>query len=696
MTAAGQIDVMQPHRRVGLVVVHGVGETEPGQCVNALLETLAATKDGYRIANFNEFSRLSEPEADSDDAGFPVARRLAAHQNGTSIDAVELHWADLSEMQPGRLNTLLGFFRVIFESHHLVDAMLDRGRDMTSALMRKLLWFAGWMLRGPSAALTIATSAICALLLFEPVSAAMMIDAKWQFLAVQAALFVVAVTAFYKISGWRDYSWYDTIFWLGLTALVLFLLALNDVLLPTLNAVPDLTIVPDGDPAALAAVDCNNPSKVGACYINGLYKMIIWGWRFWGFLLLVCTGLLLLAISRARKTSDYSSLASLSTSIGILILQFLLWTTVVVSVLYPMLNRAETNSTLQRALPLIENALHRGEIKMDDPVVKLVQVPDIELEWIHRFKFIFAATAMTVLLLLLTISAIMELRRRRAHAGLANLERTARRMPRLLFNPFLVTLLIIAFLVVITLIIFQPYLDKNEAFVHFRNLVLPFAAAVAVVTPFFFGRRIANVVHIARDLIDHHYIPRLETATYFFPSLFRTRHARPRRMRIQNRLKLILTSFVMQQRYDDVIFVAHSQGSVIVYDYLHDSGPGYGELGGARPALVTFGSPLGPLYQKYFHEYASRVPAARELAIRLRCWINLYRVDDYIGGRISPPPGLLIDNRAMGLGGHTSYWSEPEIADALDSIIAGTAWPPPLPAGRDASAPSYVHAMRGT
>jgi hypothetical protein len=112
--------------------------------------------------------------------------------------------------------------------------------------------------------------------------------------------------------------------------------------------------------------------------------------------------------------------------------------------------------------------------------------------------------------------------------------------------------------------------------------------------------------------------------------------------------------------------------------------------------LVTFGSPLGPLYQKYFHEYASRVPAARELATRLRCWINLYRVDDYIGGRISPPPGLLIDNRAMGLGGHTSYWSEPEIADALDSIIAGTAWPPPLPAGRDASAPSYVHAMRGT
>jgi hypothetical protein len=174
---------------------------------------------------------------------------------------------------------------------------------------------------------------------------------------------------------------------------------------------------------------------------------------------------------------------------------------------------------------------------------------------------------------------------------------------------------------------------------------------------------------------------------------------RLRRERIQGRLNLVLEHFVQNQGYDGVIFLAHSQGSVIVYDFLRDNGPNYTRLGDAAPALLTFGSPLGSIYQKYFHEYAASKTVPLGIASKLKCWINLYRVDDYIGGRISPPPGLRVDNHVMGMGGHTGYWTEPDVAEALDAILTGkvadATKPPPLPPPpMTPSAPYAVRAMR--
>ena len=685
--------------RVGLVVVHGVGETEPGYCVNAVLDTLAATRPGYSVSPANEYNRVSEPEVANPPPVFPVIRRGAAHNSGIEIEAVELHWADLTEGQPGRVNTLLQLFRVIFESHHLVDAMLNRTRDAISWALRKILWIAGWLIRGPSAALTIVTSAICALFLFEPPSVmATVMDARQQILIVTGVIFVGALYVFYRISRQQDYSWYDTVFWLAVSALVVFALTFNNSLLDLLRHVPELKVGPQ-KAASQQTLECAAGAANPACYIDGLYKIIIWGWRFWGGLIVFATVLLALSWVRARFTGDRSRLSTISTSIAILIMQFMLWTTVVVSAIYPMLNRAETITTMKEARPIIQNAIAAKQIAPDSPVAKLVQVPDIELDWIGRFKFIYASTAVTVLMLIIAGMMLIEIRQMKARRGLNDLEQTARNMPRLLFNPVLVGLMIMAFLIVFALVFVQPYLDNNRVFVNLRGYILPVAAGVALVLPFFFGRRVANVANFARDLIDHHYQPRQETAAYFVPSVFRMRHRRLRRERIQGRLNLVLEHFVQNQGYDGIIFLAHSQGSVIVYDYLRDNGPQYTRLGDAAPALLTFGSPLGSIYQKYFSEYAASNPVPMGIASRLKCWINLYRVDDYIGGRVSAPPGLRVDNHVMGMGGHTGYWTEPDVAEALDAILTGkvadATKPPPLPPPpMTPSAPYAVRAMR--
>jgi len=688
--------------RIGLVVVQGVGDTEPGYCVNALLDTLAATRPGYSVLPANEFNRVAEPSVDNPPPVFPVIRRGGRHTSGVDIEAVEVHWADLTSMGPGRLDTLLGLFRVIFESHHLVDAMLSRSLGMIASAVRAILWFAAWLLRGPIAALTVATSLICAVYLYEPKWLGIdRFDAGMQFIVVQTALCGAGLYLAYRIVKGQDFSWYDAAFWLVFTSAALVVLAANGALIPITDLFPPLKVRGAQDASGIAATasHCLPGDPLAACYVNGLYRVIIYGWRFWGALILVATCLLVTAFGSTRRSGDPSRFGAISTSIGILIMQFLLWTTLVVTIIYTMLTRAETGSSMQTIKGAILEAVHDKKIAVDNPILPFLQVPDLKLEWIARFKFIYAAAALTVMAFLFGAWLLMRVRRYRARTGLDDLEHTARTMPRLLFNPWLVGLLIGAFVIVLTFVFFQPEMESNHAFIAFRSFVLPAAALVALLIPMTFGHRVANVIQIARDLIDHNYRPSLEAAFFFIPARFRPLSERPRRARIQERLKLVLKTFVQHQGYDGVIFLAHSQGAIVVYDYLRDNGPAYPELGEASPALLTFGSPLGSIYQKYFHEYAASRPVPHGIAARLKCWINLYRVDDYIGGRVIAPSGLRVDNHVMGPGGHTGYWTEPDVAEALDAILTGkvadATKPPPLPPMLAApSAPYAVRAMR--
>lgn len=684
--------------RIGLVVVQGVGDTEPGYCVNALLDTLAATRPGYSVLPANEFNRIAEPGVEDPAPVFPVIRRGGRHTSGVDIEAVEVHLADLAAMGSGRVDTMLGLFRVIFESHHLVDAMLSRSLGLMAVVVRTILWFSAWLLRGPIAGLTVATSLICAVYLYEPKWLGIdRFDAGLQFIVVQTALCAAGLYLGYRIVKGQDYSWYDAAFWLVFTSAALVVLAANGALIPLTDLFPPLKV--RGAQIAMETSNCLPSDPLAACYVNGLYRVIIYGWRFWGALILIATLLLLTALGGKRRSGDPSRLAALSTSVGILIMQFLLWTTIVVTIIYTMLTRAETGSSLQAVRDAVLSAVREKRIAVDNPILPYLQVPDLKLEWIARFKFIYAAAALTVMAFLLGAWLLMKIRRYRARTGLDDLEHTSRTMPRLLFNPWLVALLIGSFVIVLTFVFFQPEMESSHAFISFRSFVLPLAAVAALLVPLSFGHRVANVIQIARDLIDHNYRPTLEAAMFFIPARFRPASERPRRARIQERLKLVLKTFVQHQGYDGVIFLAHSQGSIVAYDYLRDNGPVYPELGDAAPALLTFGSPLGTIYQKYFHEYAASHPVPHGIAARLKCWINLYRVDDYIGGRVIAPSGLRVDNHVMGPGGHTGYWTEPDVAEALDAILTGkvadATKPPPLPPLLASPSASYaVRAMR--
>lgn len=172
---------------------------------------------------------------------------------------------------------------------------------------------------------------------------------------------------------------------------------------------------------------------------------------------------------------------------------------------------------------------------------------------------------------------------------------------------------------------------------------------------------LSSGVHIARDLIDHQ-----------FEVQDTSGRVKPRRQRIRDRLSTVAREIVQPDRPDALVFVAHSQGSVIVLDYLLQPSAECATLLNLRPHIVTFGSPIQHLYQHYFDEYGKLSVQINNLSERLSSWTNLYRVDDYIGRHIESQK--FIKNELMAPGGHTNYWFEKRLMEIILGAIVGNAY----------------------
>jgi len=149
------------------------------------------------------------------------------------------------------------------------------------------------------------------------------------------------------------------------------------------------------------------------------------------------------------------------------------------------------------------------------------------------------------------------------------------------------------------------------------------------------------------------------------------------RRRIRRRFYLVLRA-MFEQPYsvDRLVVFAHSQGSVIAIDELAHS---FTQKTWCDRAvtLITFGSPISHLYQHYFP--ATYPPwnhtQWEELFKRVRRWVNLYRIDDFVGTRVenpeqrpSPSPTDAFYQMPIGCGGHSDYWRDPSFLTALKQL----------------------------
>lgn len=107
------------------------------------------------------------------------------------------------------------------------------------------------------------------------------------------------------------------------------------------------------------------------------------------------------------------------------------------------------------------------------------------------------------------------------------------------------------------------------------------------------------------------------------------------------RLELLLAELERRETRYPVVILAHSQGSIISWELLNRE-PSFTEV------FVSVGSPLTTLYQRFF---GGKYPDSYSMALE---WHNLYREGDYVGGVVDGCP----DNKCIGPGVHTDYWSD--------------------------------------
>jgi len=693
-------------RKIGVVLVHGVGEGEPGYSIMTLLSKLR--DHGYQDDGYSWVKRETDfdprpPKKDRPARTFPVYLHCTKHKDGQKITFAELHWADLTNLKPGRINGFLGLLRVIFESHHLVNAMLRRGADWATAVLRWMMWIASFLMRGPLAALAIATSAVCALLVFGPVGWPVGWTFHDKFLVVQAGLLILAVAAILWFVWWlKDITWYDTAFWVMVVSGALLVMEANSFPVPEAVRYVPLLEKYCYEEAMQGATFFVAPdlreSLERACYVNGPYRVIALGWRIWGILICSAIVVFLVICSRASRSKDINLIIRSATSIGLVVLQFMLWTTLIVSIIFTMLSRAETYAGLSLAKARfnqvietstqspVQSFLERPEIRtiLELPQVqKMLNFPEVQLPWIGPFKFVFAAVVMSLLLFAIVGVIVITVRWLMVKWSKSDLDGLADRLPRLVFNRYLLLTLLSCGFLIIFWIIWIPELSGEGGGIwgEAKRRLLDYSWVAALLIPALLLGRVANGVHIARDLIDHHYSPRIESAHWFLPWLFPAKPEFPRREHIKFRLARLMNGLAAQGPFDSLIFVAHSHGSAVVYDYVKGGAPGLERLGCGKPSLVTLGSPIGDLYQRYFREYSGFLSPVAEFRDRLRHWTNLYRVDDYVGGRIPVTVAARVENIALKRGGHMDYWREPRVVEAVDAMIKRHLDAPQTPSG---------------
>ena len=193
-----------------------------------------------------------------------------------------------------------------------------------------------------------------------------------------------------------------------------------------------------------------------------------------------------------------------------------------------------------------------------------------------------------------------------------------------------------------------------------------------------------GVLHFGRDIVDHQYQPANAFARRQAARRGRGGQVWPRRERIEQRLDVLMRRAVASEKFDRIIFLTHSQGSIIAHDFMRWCSEHARAIVGAAVDVhvVTLGSPITHLYQHYFEEYSSAGADTSWLPRNLASWTNMWRIDDPIGRANEIGEKGFVDNRPLEPGGHDDYWKQPEVCDLIVDLIER----PFLLAGRTAGA----------
>ena len=147
------------------------------------------------------------------------------------------------------------------------------------------------------------------------------------------------------------------------------------------------------------------------------------------------------------------------------------------------------------------------------------------------------------------------------------------------------------------------------------------------------------------------------------------------RGRIKNRLKVMMAKLIRDEQPNQVAFVTHSQGTVVAIDTLGEDARDWLSIlpAGSVMKLVTMGSPYTHVHRHYFPDSFPAIDTLPNLAPinakgSLTGWINIFRIDDFVGTFIDPQ-GKWPQEHPVPANGHTYYWVDENVFPILKRFL---------------------------
>ena len=147
-----------------------------------------------------------------------------------------------------------------------------------------------------------------------------------------------------------------------------------------------------------------------------------------------------------------------------------------------------------------------------------------------------------------------------------------------------------------------------------------------------------------------------------------------RRDAIHRRLKRILEYYrsTIEGR-PALTVISHSQGSMVAIEVFNDNELAWVNEKFSQVNFITMGSPFHHIYQNYFgHLYPSIDNRFWDnLRSRVGRWLNIFRIDDYVGTDIEFPETLRevhrgdYSNHAVEQKGHQLYWCDRQVLSIM-------------------------------
>lgn len=636
--------------RVGVIVIHGVGETEAGWINETLIPRLTQHPDSPAFDNHSEVYDLPDRGRNRPNLCFQAYLRRGRVRTGDHLALIEMTWADLSRVGTGTMANALVMLKLFYEAPQVLgECFFDRTRNVFATVIGQLIRLANWILRWPITGLNI-VAFVCALILLLRQKMLETPDLQPLFLfelpTVMTALLLSLAVLSLLFARWRVYR--D--------------IALTDIGMSTMMfaavSAGAIVVTQQFMPGDLLS----NP----AIYLMAAGVVIFGFWLIWNYaMLFAILSLGALAIQQwfERDKTERIPIIRPAAAVSLSVAQGVIYKIVIALLWIFIFVTLDFNERTAAAC-------------LDDPLQACSYLAEVQKNLVGIVVFnLIVVSALAVTFFLIAISrSFLRIPARRTRR-LASFW-----MPRMIVSPVAIFVLLTGTL--FNLIIFywreaipvDFYQQVDVRLVPWQEVVKVMIGGGSALTVAFYAFRALQhasrgILHIGRDLVDHQFTPRFTFSRNLLPRPSHKDVAHPRRARIEARLDVLIREIADVEKFDRLVFVAHSQGSVILHDYLSSKHDDASIHRARRIDVLTLGSPLSHLYGYYFAKYETSSAGPDALNARLTSWTNMWRVDDPIGNRIDFFGGSVVRNIPLRPGGHVDYWKDPEVVRAIIDLI---------------------------